>query len=127
MVCASAGITISKHYCGDQVMEVSLFSQADDCNDHKAPSKKAVCDVQDQGLCDDSEEGIDDCCSDEIDFKKTDLFKENTPDLQLSVAALPLKTVFGQNKLANIIFPLPNHPPPLIGPDIHILVQSFRC
>ena len=57
MLCSTVSFTIEKHFCGDKLIDVSVFSEADKCN-MEASGMKA--------------EGITKkpCCKDEVNMVK---------------------------------------------------------
>ncbi|MFK5958950.1 MAG: hypothetical protein QM495_08800 [Lutibacter sp.] len=117
---STMSFTISEHYCGNTLMNASLFSKAESCEmDTEMTAASKDCIVV-----------AEDCCKDIIkqiegqNELKSDLLNLNL-EQQVFVASFIYSYINLFEGLENNIIPFKNYSPPLIDKDIHILYQTF--
>ena len=121
---STLSVSIEKHYCGEHLVDVAIFTQADDCG-----MEAADMDVKTSG-----EEAVSmakSCCKNVLDVYEgqDELSLEKTKELNTNqkVIVLALATVFSGVDL----FGLQNNPPfdhytpPLVVEDIQVLNEVF--
>lgn len=118
LLLSTSGVTLHKHYCMGQLKNIAVFKEAKSCMDKMDMDENAL-------ACAMS------CCEDvEEEFKVTDLNKAAfgfnlVPELHL-VAVLTYLFIdldlFSSVKRHSSYL---NYKPPLIDPDITVLIQSF--
>lgn len=114
---ASVSITVEKHFCGETLVDMAVFSKAKKCS--MGVSK----DVQTQNT-------KTPCCKDEIEVldnpqKMAQGFEEFTPlKAQMFVAyGLSLTALFASDQSSKISYNI--YTPPLLVSDIQILHEVF--
>jgi len=117
---STMSFTISEHYCGDYLVNSSLFSKAESCGmEMQKPSPTKDCSVN-----------KDNCCSDVLTHiegqseLKTDLSNLNF-DQQVFVASFVYTYVNLFEGLDRNVVPFKNYSPPLIVRDIQVLDGVF--
>jgi len=117
---STMSFTISEHYCGDYLVNSSLFSKAESCGmEMQKPSPTKDCSVN-----------KDNCCSDVLTHiegqseLKTDLSNLNV-DQQVFVASFVYTYVNLFEGLDRNVVPFKNYSPPLIVRDIQVLDSVF--
>jgi len=105
------GLTIHKHYCGDELTSISIFVDTSDCQE----SSCAHC--EDETLS----------CKMDVDLLSADAqeLPENTP-LQIAVAILPQSILLTEPSVVQSAQLLVNKP---FQAGLHgiAMLQSFRC
>ena len=113
---STLSFTVEKHYCGDNLVDVSVFSEAKKCG---------------MEISTDTETIQKSCCKDEVDVVKgQDDLKLNTNTDLLPVQVLFLQSfVYGFNtlfeSLPKQIIPHKDYSPPNLVADIQVLDQVF--
>jgi len=117
---STMSFTISEHYCGDYLVNSSLFSKAESCGmEMQKPSPTKDCSVN-----------KDNCCSDVLTHiegqseLKTDLSNLNF-DQQVFVASFVYTYVNLFEGLDRNVVPFKNYSPPLIVRDFQVLDGVF--
>lgn len=112
--------TVEQHYCGDILVDYSLFGQAESCSmDVQKASEAQECNLAKQNCCDDetlSIEGQDDL---QLSFEKLTL------DQQQFVVSFVYSYLNLFEGLPENIVPFNDYPPPFLIKDILILDQTF--
>ena len=115
---STVSFTVEKHFCGDVLVDVSMFSQNEKCgmemsvDEHCQIAKKS-------------------CCKDEIDFVqgqkelKSTSFDDIHFEKQIFIATLFYAYLDLFNSLSKEIVPHKYYSPPNIISDIHILNEVF--
>jgi len=113
VLCSTVSFTVEKHFCGDKLIDVAVFTELDKCAmDVEEISKKQ-------------------CCKDKIDVVKgqDELIVKTFDDLdferQLFVASFVYSRVNLFVGLSQQIIPDKNYSPPNLVPDKRILEQVF--
>lgn len=115
---STLSVTIEKHFCGDTLVDVAIFTQA----------KKCGMEMQDM---DKSEIVKKSCCKDEIDIiKGQDELKTNSLDDLSSIqkqilVAYSFSYINLFEGLPKKAIPNRNYSPPKIVKDIHVLDETY--
>lgn len=121
---SSTGIRFSQHWCGEKLVNTSVFGKAQPCNHYQAAEKPA-CPFHS------AKESSKDCCSQReavIEGKEYDF------EVQVTNAPLPDQVITWNLPLLYLVnfddqeYKAPkffNHSPPLIGSSIRVRIQSF--
>jgi hypothetical protein len=118
VVLSSMSFTIDKHYCGDTLVDVSYFGEADSCCDMQKNSKKP------------EEEKKKNCCNNETEFIASTTFDKEkvwvlTPkDVQFVVFYLYSYINLYQEVAIDKEFYKDFSPPDLVQ-DIQVLHETF--
>ena len=121
---SSTGVQISQHWCGDQLINTSLFGAAEPCS-HYQSTENSSCPfhakkVSKKKCCDQRETGID---GNDYDFEARSFSFLSAP---MALVAILWDTVVSEVAEADCAFHIiRNHSPPLLGLDIFVLIQSF--
>ena len=115
---STLSFTMEKHFCGDTLIDVAIFSNADTCGMKMKPIDFAQLEK-------------DSCCKDELEFIKgqDQLKKASFKDLYvdqlffLTVLVYSFPNTF--EKVPNQVIPHKDYSPPNLVVDIHILDQVF--
>jgi hypothetical protein len=110
-----AGMTIEKHFCGDELKSVAVNEEAKSCCPHSSEAPKS----EERDCCNDSSESID----------LWDV-PNSTQAPQHFVAVLPsfdIQSLLSSKEEAKHLIHPPNPPPPLPGREILIEIQKFTC
>jgi hypothetical protein len=132
----SSGFKVSKHYCGGELKNTALFTQAEACNhspeadaESACPNAGPSCPMHQQQ----EEEENKNCCEDEEIFLKSDQDLKNSEIVQMQIDI----------RFMGIFYLLDTHyklqdskespglrireKPPQRGPDLRVELQSFLC
>lgn len=118
VLCSTVSFTIQKHFCGDELVEVSVFSKANDCGMDNETMKLA------------SVEKVD-CCKNEIELIKGQdklkmvSFEDLHFDQQLFLSTFIYSYTNLFEGLPEQISPHKDYSPPHLVADIHVLDQVF--
>ena len=114
---STLSLTIEKHFCGDVLIDVAIFSETEKCTD-------------DTDILT-SETAKKSCCKDEIDVLEglsqltTNSF-EDLEDLQKQVLiAYSLSYINLYGGLPNIVIPHENYSAPILIKDIQVLDETY--
>ncbi len=110
--------TVDKHLCMGRVMDISLFTEADDCGMEKAMVAMGD-ETMDHDCCDDESFTISG--QDDLKLTLTDLELEQ----QVFLFAFTYTFLNPAASLKERCVPHKGYPPPLITRDIHLLDQVF--
>ncbi len=110
--------TVDKHLCMGRVMDISLFTEADDCDMEKAMVAMGN-ETMDNHCCDDESFTISG--QDDLKLTLTDLELEQ----QVFLFAFTHTFLNPTASLEEHCVPHQGYPPPLITRDIHLLDQVF--
>jgi len=114
---SSFSLRLEAHYCGQQIVDISIFGKA------------AACEMQKENICEESEDIP--CCEDRTlmiqgqefqfskDFERTEIKKQEVEFLELIRPRILLLEV--ENSTETII----HYSPPLIKSELRLLFQSF--
>ena len=116
---SSMSFVIDEHFCGDQVMDVSYFGNADDCGMEKVDTNSNVSILKGNN-----------CCKDEVTRFESSLYSIEKP---LSIHNLASQHLFfnthhnnGFNRIKTLrIEYYKDFSPPDISQDFQILHQTF--
>lgn len=117
---STMSFSISEHYCGDHLVDSSLFSKAESCGMEMGnPVPPKDCSIQ-----------KDDCCSDIIkQIEGQTNLKTGVSNLnfeqQLFVASFVYTSINLFEGLATNIVPFKYYSPPLLVKDIQVLDEVF--
>jgi len=115
---STVSFTIEKHYCGDVLIDVSIFTEAENCG--MAPSE-----IEPSKLIKKS------CCKDEIEFMhgqdvlKFTSFDDFDLEQQLIFTSFIYSYINLYEGLPKQIIPHKNYSPPNLVTDIQVLDQVF--
>lgn len=118
VLCSTVSFTIEKHYCGDTLVDVSVFSEADKCN------------METLGVKDESA-AKKPCCKDEVDMVKgqdkliVTTFDDFDFEQQLFVTTFAYSYLNLFEGLPQLVVPNKDYSPPNLIPDIQVLDQIF--
>jgi hypothetical protein len=118
VLCSTLSFTIEKHFCGDILVDVSVFSESDKC-------KMEFLEIKNEEIAKKS------CCKDEIDMVKgqdeliTNTFDDLNFKQQLFVATFTYSYVNLFEGLPQLVVPNRNYSPPNLISDIQVLDQVF--
>ncbi|MCB0462824.1 MAG: hypothetical protein KDC81_08985 [Flavobacteriaceae bacterium] len=118
VLCSTVSFTIEKHFCGDTLIDVSVFAEADKC-------KMEVSEMELDKITKES------CCKDKIDVVKgqDELIVKTIDDLdviqQLFVATFTYSYLNLFEGLPQLVIPHKNYSPPILVTDIQVLDQVF--
>ena len=118
VLCSTVSFTIEKHFCGDKLIDVSLFTESDKC-------KMEALEMELEKITKES------CCKDKIDVVKgqDELIVKSIDDLdfqqQLFVATFSYSYLNLFEGLPQLVIPHKNYSPPILISDIHVLDQVF--
>ena len=127
---ATSSFSVDKHFCCDELVSVSFFGKANDC---EKLSKVKDCEDSfkesnnSEKLCSSQDKG---CCSDETIIKKSDKSKITTK-LKLENEIITFSSLFYYTyinlfkHLEQLVVPFKNYRVPLISKDIHVLNETF--
>ena len=124
VILSSTGVHISQHWCGDQLVNTSLFGAAEPCS-HYQSTENSSCpfhakQASKKKCCDQRETSID---GNDYDFEAQSFSVLSAP---ISWVAILWDTVVSEVAEADCTFnKFHNHSPPLLGLDIFVRIQSF--
>ena len=118
MLCSTVSFTIEKHFCGDTLVDVSVFSEADKCK------------MEPLGIVAD---GITKkpCCKDEVNMVKgqdeliVKTFDDLNAEQQLFAATFTYSYINLFEGLPQLVIPHKDYSPPNLFADIQVLDQVF--
>ena len=120
VVFSTMSFMVDMHYCGDQLVDLAVFSDAKPCNMlMKQDKSKSICSVMKKNCCTDEQIAI--AGQDELVIAKDIL----NLDQQIFVVAFiyTYSNLFeGKDKK---VHSLGDHPPPLLVKDLPVLYESF--
>ena len=113
---SSTSFSLSAHYCGQQLVDIALFGEAEAC----PMTKEKACESDKMPCCADRDiiiEGEDFLASKQLS-------KQEIKNTEVLIASLnyPIKLLV-LNEFS--VYTLENYNPPLIDREIPILIQSF--
>ncbi len=113
---STLSLTVEKHFCGDRLVDVAIFSEAKTCCAHKTQQE-------------DKEKKP--CCNDEIEVVKgndkltTNSFDDFDEIHKQVLVAFTVSYVNLFESLPKEIIPHRDYSPPLLVYDIHILDETY--
>ena len=115
---STLSLTIEKHFCGDVLIDVAIFSESEKCSDDIAE-------------IDTAEKINKSCCKDEVDVLEglnqltTNSF-EDLEDLQKQVLfAYSFSYINLFEGLPNVVIPNRDYSPPILIKDIQVLHETY--
>ena len=118
VLCSTVSFTIEKHFCGDKLIDVSVFAEANKC-------KMEALEMELETITKAP------CCKDKIDVVKgqDELIVKTIDDLdfnkQLFVATFTYSYLNLFEGLPQLVIPHKNYSPPILVTDIQVLDQVF--
>jgi len=118
VLCSTVSFTIEKHFCGDTLVDVSVFAEANKC-------KMEALEMELETITKAP------CCKDKIDVVKgqDELIVKTIDDLdvdqQLFVATFTYSYLNLFEGLPELLIPHKNYSPPILVTDIQVLDQVF--
>ena len=118
VLCSTVSFTIEKHFCGDTLVDVSVFAEANKC-------KMEALEIELETI------SKVPCCKDKIDVVKgqDELIVKTIDDLdfnqQLFVATFTYSYLNLFEGLPQLVIPHKNYSPPILVTDIQVLDQVF--
>ena len=118
MLCSTVSFTIEKHFCGDKLIDVSVFTEANKC-------KMEALEMELEKITKES------CCKDKIDVVKgqDELIVKTIDDLdvtqQMFVATFTYSYLNLFEGLPQLVIPHKNYSPPILVTDLQVLDQVF--
>lgn len=118
VLCSTVSFTIEKHFCGDTLVDVSVFVEANKC-------KMEALEMELETITKAP------CCKDKIDVVKgqDELIVKTIDDLdvnqQLFVATFTYSYLNLFEGLPELVIPHKNYSPPILVTDIQVLDQLF--
>lgn len=110
---STVSFTVEKHYCGDNLIDVAIFTEADKCGDNMEQTSKMSC-------CKDEVEVIKG--QDELKFST---FEELDFNKQVFVATLAITYSNLFKSLPKQIIRFKDYSPPNLIADLNIVNQVF--
>ena len=110
---STVSFTVEKHFCGDHLVDVAIFSEAEKCGDNMEQTS------------------MKSCCKDEVEvFKGQDeLIVKTIDDLEFNDVQFIVSYVYSYinlfDSLPKQIIPFKDYIPPNLVNDIHVLDQVF--
>ena len=119
---STLSFTVNNHYCGDYLVDSSVFVNADSC---KMKMQKAVASSSD--ACSIEKKS---CCSDKVKFTEgqNDLSNSDITEIDHEFVALLIfnnQDVVYNKHLETFFIPFEKYVPPLIIQDIQLLEETF--
>ena len=117
---STMSFSISEHYCGDNLVDRSLFSTVESCGmEMEKPLAIGDCDIQKNN-----------CCKDVVKlFKGQDDIKTNPLDLnsseQILIASIIYSYVNLFEGLEENIIPFKEYSPPFLITNIHVINEAY--
>ncbi len=118
VLCSTVSFTIEKHFCGDKLIDVSVFTEANKC-------KMEALEIELDKITKES------CCKDKVDVVKgqDELIVKTIDDFdftqQLFVATFTYSYLNLFEGLPQLVIPHKNYSPPILVTDIQVLDQVF--
>lgn len=118
---STMSFTVDMHYCGDSLVDLSIFSEAESCGMEKAQPAKS---------CENPVMTENDCCSDQQFLKEAnqDLktsFDKLTFEQQTFVATFFYTYINRFEGLDENIVPFKDYSPPFVKRDIQTLYETY--
>ena len=107
---STLSFTVEKHYCGDSLVDVAVFSEAKKCGGMDAEDEVYV---------------KNSCCKDTIDELNTADFDYFNKNLKITLFAYVLSFTNLFESLPKSIIPHKDYSPPNIVKDIQVLDETF--
>ncbi len=121
VVFSTMSFTISSHFCGDTVVDVSYFSKASSCGmEMKQDLNNKDCSISKKNCCKDVTKVIEG----QDDLKKS-AFDNLSFDQQVFVASFCYSYINLFKGLHNKVIPFKNYSPPLVVKDIQALDEVY--
>jgi hypothetical protein len=117
---STMSLTINEHYCGDVLVDVTVFSNTNTCGMDMKSSDKISQNVNSKNECCNNEHIVKEG-QNELNIS-TNSFSF---DQQLFVASFIYSYINLFEGLDNKIIPFRDYSPPLVDKDIQVLYQSF--
>ena len=115
---STVSVTIEKHFCGDHLVDVAIFSDAEKCGMEAMAAEQSKMTKKS-------------CCKDVVDLiegqdeLKISSFDELDHDTQVFVSSFALSYINLFEGLPEQIIPFKDYSPPLLSVDRHILHEVF--
>ena len=116
---STLSFTISKHYCGDTLVDTSLFSKAKSCGMQMQNSSNKDCSIIKKNCCSEEQQLIEGQDNLKLDFTKFDLQQK----IFVSTFVYTYINLFEGITKESIHFK--DYSPPLIVKDIHTLDEVY--
>lgn len=117
---STMSFTVGKHYCGDHLVDVALFSSANSCGaDMQQPSDSDGCNIQKKSCCTDEVSTVKGQEDLKTSFEKLD-FQQQAVLVAFAYSYIDLFQGLEEN-----IIPHNNYPPPILVRDIQVLDEVF--
>ena len=116
---STLSFTISKHYCGDTLVDTSLFSKAKSCGMEMQNSSNKDCSIIKKNCCSEEQQLIEGQDNLKLDFTKFDLQQK----IFVSTFVYTYINLFEGITKESIHFK--DYSPPLIVKDIHTLDEVY--
>lgn len=118
---STMSFTISSHFCGNTVVDVSYFSKASSCGmEMKQDVNNKDCSITKKNCCKDVTKVIEG-----QDNLKKNSFDSLSQDQQLFLATFYYSYINLFEGLHNKVIPFKNYTPPLVIKDIHVLDEVY--
>lgn len=115
---STLSFTMEKHFCGDTLIDVAIFTKAETCGMDLQAASKVTSDKKS-------------CCKDELEIVKGQdkLKKATSEDFQIAPQLFLKAFIYAFNslfeELPNQTIPHQNYAPPILVTDIQVLDQVF--
>ena len=116
---STLSFTISKHYCGDTLVDTSLFSKAKSCGMEMQNSSNKDCSIIKKNCCSEEQQLVEGQDNLKLDFTKFDLQQK----IFVSTFVYTYINLFEGITKESIHFK--DYSPPLIVKDIHTLDEVY--
>ena len=116
---STLSFTISKHYCGDTLVDTSLFSKAKSCGMEMQNSSNKDCSIIKKNCCSEEQQLVEGQDNLKLDFTKFDLQQK----IFVSTFVYTYINLFEGITKESIHFK--DYSPPLIVKDIHALDEVY--
>ena len=116
---STLSFTISKHYCGDTLVDTSLFSKAKSCGMEMQNSSNKDCSIIKKNCCSEEQQLIEGQDNLKLDFTKFDLQQK----IFVNTFVYTYINLFEGITKESIHFK--DYSPPLIVKDIHALDEVY--
>ena len=116
---STLSFTISKHYCGDTLVDTSLFSKAKSCGMEMQNSSNKDCSIIKKNCCSEEQQLIEGQDNLKLDFTKFDLQQK----IFVNTFVYTYINLFEGITKESIHFK--DYSPPLIVKDIHTLDEVY--
>lgn len=118
VLCSTVSFTIEKHFCGNKLVDVSLFSQADKCN--MGALEMEADEINKKSCCKDKIDVVEG--QDELIVKS---FDDLDADLQQFITTFAFAYFNRFEGLPQLVVPHKNYSPPILVFDKQITDQVF--